>query len=45
MKKTTWPSRKELMESTVAVIVCVILLSLFIGLSDKLLISLLRLVV
>ena len=45
MKKTSWPSRQELIASTVAVIICVILLSLFIGISDKILISLLKLVV
>jgi preprotein translocase subunit SecE len=32
--KVTWPTRKELMESTVLVIVSVIAVSLFIGVVD-----------
>jgi len=35
--KTTWPKRGELVESTVVVISSLILLSLFVGLSDMVL--------
>ncbi len=38
--KCEWPSRRALMESTVVVIVTVALLSLFIGVSDKFLVTL-----
>ena len=34
LKKCAWPTRKELMESTVVVIISVVLLSLFVGVSD-----------
>ncbi|MFT5239816.1 MAG: preprotein translocase subunit SecE [Candidatus Promineifilaceae bacterium] len=42
MKKTTWPSRRELIQSTIAVIVCVVMLSVFIWISDKVLIGLIQ---
>ncbi|MBN2302185.1 MAG: preprotein translocase subunit SecE [Lentisphaerae bacterium] len=45
VKKSTWPSRQELFESTIVVIVSVMLLSLFVGVSDKLLITMLRLLI
>jgi len=45
MKKCTWPSRQELIESTVVVIVSVLLISAFVGVSDKVLVSLLRLLI
>jgi preprotein translocase SecE subunit len=41
-KKCTWPERQELIESTVVVIAAVVLLSMFVGVSDKLLVSLLK---
>ena len=44
LKKCAWPSRSELMESTVVVIVSVVLLAVFVGLSDGVLLALLRLV-
>ena len=44
MKKVTWPERQELIGSTVVVIVSVLLISAFVGLSDKALMVLLRLV-
>lgn len=44
-KKCSWPERQELLESTVVVIVAVILLSTFVGVSDKVLISLLKLII
>jgi preprotein translocase subunit SecE len=37
MKKVSWPSRNELRGSTVVVIVTVIILSIFIGLVDRIL--------
>ena len=42
-KKCVWPERQELVESTVVVVVSVILLSAFVGVSDKLLLWLLGL--
>lgn len=45
IKKTSWPTRQEVMASTIAVIMAVVLLSLYIGVSDKILISLLRLII
>jgi preprotein translocase subunit SecE len=45
MRKTNWPQRGELIESTVMVIVSVLLLSAFVGLSDKIVASLLRLII
>lgn len=35
VKKTTWPAREELMQSTVVVIISILLLSVFIAASDK----------
>ncbi len=37
--KCEWPSRRALTESTIVVIVTVILLSLFVGVSDRLLLT------
>ena len=34
LKKCAWPTKPELMESTIVVIVASILLSVFVGLSD-----------
>ncbi|MDA0991169.1 MAG: preprotein translocase subunit SecE [Verrucomicrobia bacterium] len=45
MKKTSWPTRQELMSSTVMVIVSVVLVSAFVGISDKLLATLLKLLI
>ena len=45
MKKATWPERQELLESTIVVIISVFMLSLFVGVSDKLLVTLLRLLI
>ena len=42
LKKCTWPSRKELMGSTMVVVVSVIILGVFVGLSDTALMGLLR---
>jgi len=40
MKKSSWPEKQELMESTVVVIVSLLLLSTFVGVSDKILVTL-----
>ncbi|MFO7870323.1 MAG: preprotein translocase subunit SecE [Kiritimatiellia bacterium] len=45
MRKSTWPERSELMESTVVVIVSVLLLSTFVGFSDWILVRFLRLMI
>jgi preprotein translocase subunit SecE len=37
MKKVTWPTREELRGSTVVVIVTVIIVSIFIGVVDRIL--------
>jgi preprotein translocase subunit SecE len=42
-RKTSWPDRQELMSSTIVVITAVVLLSLFVGLFDKILHTALRL--
>jgi preprotein translocase subunit SecE len=43
MKKSTWPDRQELMSSTVVIIISVVIISVVGGISDKVLITLLRL--
>ncbi len=45
MKKSSWPSRQELIESTVVVIIAVLGLSIFVALCDQVLMKLLRLIV
>lgn len=45
MKKATWPSRQELLESTLVVIVCLILLSLFVGVCDRILVTVLKMLI
>ncbi len=45
LKKTAWPSRQELIESTMVVIVSVVMLGVFIGVCDKILIELLDLII
>jgi preprotein translocase subunit SecE len=45
MGKCSWPTRPELFESTVVVIVSVLIIGLFVGGSDVVLMSFLRLVV
>ena len=44
LKKVTWPSRKQAMGSTLVVIILVIIISLFLGVVDISLSSLIRLV-
>jgi len=45
MKKCSWPSRSELADSTMVVIVSVVLIAVFVGLSDLVLMGLLRTVI
>jgi len=42
LKKCTWPTRQELLGSTMVVVVSVIILGVFVGLSDTTLMSVLR---
>ena len=42
LKKCTWPTRKELVGSTMVVVVSVIILGVFVGLSDTALMGILR---
>lgn len=42
LKKSAWPTRSELMESTMVVILSVVALGLFVGVSDFVLMKLLR---
>ena len=44
LKKSTWPTRNELLESTAVVILSVVLFSVFVGLSDTLLVAVLRMI-
>ncbi len=45
LKKCSWPTRSELFESTVVVIVSVLIVGVFVGVSDVVLLALLKLVV
>jgi len=45
LKKCSWPSRSELVESTVVVFVSVFIVAVFVGFCDLVLQNLLRLVV
>ena len=45
LRKSTWPAPSELMESTLVVIISMVLLSVFVGVSDTLLAGLVRLMV
>lgn len=42
MRKSVWPEKQELIESTIVVIVSMLLLSAFVGISDKVLVTLLK---
>jgi len=44
LKKSTWPTRPELLQSTVVVIVSVVALGFFVGLSDFILMHVLKLI-
>jgi preprotein translocase subunit SecE len=45
LKKCAWPGRSELLESTAVVIISVLIVGVFIGLSDVTLMGFLRLVI
>ena len=45
LKKSAWPTRSELIESTVVVIVSVVMLALFVGLCDLVLMRLLKVII
>jgi len=42
LKKCTWPTRQELLGSTIVVVISVLILGFFVGLSDTVLMGLLR---
>ena len=42
LKKCTWPTRQELMGSTMVVVISVLIIGVFVGLSDTVLMFLLR---
>jgi preprotein translocase subunit SecE len=42
LKKCSWPARPELLESTMVVVVSVIILTVFVGISDLVLMNLLK---
>jgi preprotein translocase subunit SecE len=44
-RKCSWPERKELIDSTIVVIVAVLLLSAFVGVCDKVLLTSLKLLI
>ena len=45
LKKCTWPTKGELYESTIVVIFSVIILAVFVGVSDTIFVYLLRMLV
>lgn len=45
LRKCSWPTRSELTDSTLVVILSVLLVALFVGFSDVVLVNVLRLVV
>ena len=45
MKKCSWPDREELLSSTLVVIVSVCMISLYVGICDQLLATVLKLLV
>lgn len=45
LKKCTWPSRQELVESTLVVIVSMALLGVYVGFSDGVVIRLLQVII
>lgn len=42
LKKCTWPTRQELLGSTMVVVISVLILGIFVGLSDSTLMGILR---
>jgi preprotein translocase subunit SecE len=45
LKKCIWPTKNELIQSTIVVVISVILLAAFVGLSDFVLMKILRFVI
>ncbi|MCX6997121.1 MAG: preprotein translocase subunit SecE [Kiritimatiellaeota bacterium] len=45
LKKCAWPTRPELIESTTVVIISVVILSVFVGFSDLVLVGAMRLII
>lgn len=45
LKKSAWPARRELLDSTVMVIVSVVMMAFFVGLCDLVLMRLLKFIV
>ena len=45
LTKCTWPTRPELMESTVIVVISCLILSAYVGLSDGVLMALLNIII
>jgi preprotein translocase SecE subunit len=45
LRKSSWPERSELFESTMVVIISVVLFSVFVGISDRVLMSLVQWVI
>jgi len=45
LKKSAWPTRPELIESTVVVIASVVILAIFVGICDLILMRLLKLII
>jgi preprotein translocase subunit SecE len=44
-RKSVWPEKQELIESTFVVIISVVLITVFVGVGDKLLVTLLTLLI
>jgi preprotein translocase subunit SecE len=44
-RKTTWPEKQELVESTIVVLVFVLMLAFFVGVSDTILVKLLNILI
>jgi preprotein translocase subunit SecE len=45
LKKCSWPSRSELFESTVVVVVSVLIVGVFVGVSDVVLMGMMKLII
>ena len=45
LKKVSWPTREEVTNSTIVVIISVILVSIFLGIFDKIITEIVRLVI
>lgn len=45
LRKSAWPTRSELIESTIMVVVSVVMLAVFVGICDLILMRLLKLII